>query len=185
MQLVQWMAGQIKQPIDFLDGDTLRAISNLHDLVACTDLPFFKDTAIKAWSLMRDQECGHLRIVHPYTDAIAGDARLRYLKQRAADPEAISDADLVIGKAIDGEVLAELAILEVVTLELRLPISIGLELIDQHSTMLSPVACKIALTITVKIETARHHPASYGSLPDGSVHHFALPFDIGRNADIY
>jgi hypothetical protein len=179
------MAGQIKQSINLLDSDALRAVGNLHYLVACSDLAFFKDTAIKAWPLMRDQECGHLRVVHPYTDAIAGDARLRYFKERAADSVAISDADLVIGKAIDSEVLPELAILEVVALELCLPVAIGVELIDHHGTMLSSVACEITLTITVKIETARHYPACYRPLPDSGVDHFALPFDIGRKADIY
>jgi hypothetical protein len=134
---------------------------------------------------MRDQQRGHLWTVHPYADAIAGDARLRHFKQCATNPVAISNADLVIGKAIDGKVLSELAILEVVPLKLLLPIAIGVELINQHSTMLSPMACKIALTITVKIETSRHHPACYGSLPDSGADHFALPFHIGRNADIY
>jgi hypothetical protein len=179
------MAGQIKQSINFPDSDVLRAVGNLHDLVACADLPFFKDTAIKAWPLMRDQECRHLRVVHPYTDAIAGDARLRHLKQRAADPVAISDADLVIGKAIDCQVLAELTILEVVTLEVCLPVAIGVELIDHHSTVLSAVTCDVALTITVEIETARHHPACYGPLPDSSVDDLALPFDIGWKADVH
>jgi hypothetical protein len=133
---------------------------------------------------MRDQECRHLRVVHPYTDAIAGDSRLRHFKQRAADPVAISDADLVIGKAIDCQVLAELTILEVVTLEVRLPVAIGVELIDHHSTVLSAVTRDVALTITVEIETARNHPACYGPLPDSGADHFALPFDIGWKADV-
>jgi hypothetical protein len=51
--------------------------------------------------------------------------------------------------------------------------------------MLSAVACEIALPIAVKIETARHHPACYGSLPDSGVNHFALPFDIDWKADVH
>jgi hypothetical protein len=47
------------------------------------------------------------------------------------------------------------------------------------------VACEIALTITVKIEPPRHHPTCYGSLPDSGVDHFALPFNIGRKADVH
>src|ERR1700742_533610 len=107
---------------------------------------------------MRNQERGYLRIVHSYTDAIAGDTRLCHFKQRAAEPVTISDAGLVIGKTIDCQVLADLAILEVVTLEVCLPVAIGVELIDHHRTMLSTVACEIALPITVKIEAARHYP---------------------------
>jgi len=79
----------------------LRSVGDLHDLVARADLPFFNDAAIKAWPLMRDQERGHLRVVHPYADAIAGYARLRHFKQRAADSVAVSDADFVIAKTLD------------------------------------------------------------------------------------
>jgi len=51
--------------------------------------------------------------------------------------------------------------------------------------VLSAVTCDVALTITVEIETARHHPACYGPLPDGGVDHFALPFDIGWKTDVH
>ena len=163
----------------------LRAVGNLHDLVARADLPFFDDTEIKARPLMRYQKRSHLRVVHPYSDPIAGDARLRYFKQRAADPVAISDADLVIANTIDGQVLAELPILEVVTLKVRLPVAIGVELIDHHSTVLSAVAREIALSVTIKIKTARHHPARYWPLPDSCVDYLALPFDIDRKADVH
>ena len=110
------MAGQVKQSINLFDSDMLRAVGNLHDLIARADLTFFKDTAIKAGSLMRDQECRYLRVVHPYADAIAGDAWLGHFKQSSADPVAIPDADFVVGKAIHCQVLAELTILEVVAL---------------------------------------------------------------------
>jgi hypothetical protein len=133
---------------------------------------------------MRDQERWHRGVVHSYTDAITGDAWLRHFKQCAADTVPISNADLVIGKTIDCQVLAELAILEVVTLETCLPVAVGAELVDHHSTVLSAVACEIALTITIKIEPPGHHPALYGSLPDSGVDHFALPFDIGWKADV-
>jgi hypothetical protein len=51
--------------------------------------------------------------------------------------------------------------------------------------MLSAVTCDVALTITVEIETARHHPACHGPLPDSGADHFALPFDIGWKADVH
>ena len=95
------MAGQIKQSVNFLNGYMLRAVGDLHNLVARADLPFFKNTAIKARSLVRDQKRRNLRVVHPYTDAIAGDARLRHFKQGSAYPVTISDANFVIGKAIE------------------------------------------------------------------------------------
>ena len=162
-----------------------RSVGDLHDLVSGTNLPFFDNTEIEARTLMRYQQCRHRRVVHPYADAIAGDSRLRHFKQRAADPVAIADADLIISKALDCQILAELTILEVVTLEVHLPVTIGVELIDHHSTVLSTVARDVALTITVEIETACHHPACYGPLPDGGVDHFALPFDIGWKTDVH
>ena len=63
----------------------------------------------------------------------------------------------IVVKTIDSQVLAELPILEVVTLKVRLPVAIGVELIDHHSTVLPAVARELALTITVTIKTARHH----------------------------
>jgi hypothetical protein len=51
--------------------------------------------------------------------------------------------------------------------------------------VLSSVAGEIALAITVKIKTARHHPAGYRSLPDSGVDHFALPFNIDWKADVH
>ena len=59
LQLIRCVAGQVKQPIDFLDSDMLRSVGDLHDLVARADLPFFDDTEIKARSLMRNQQRRH------------------------------------------------------------------------------------------------------------------------------
>jgi hypothetical protein len=134
---------------------------------------------------MRDQKRSHLRVIHPNTNAIAGDARLRHFKQRPAYPVAISDTNLVIGKALDGQVLAKLTVFKVVTLEVHLPVAIRVELINHHSTVLSAVTCDISLAVSIEIETPRHHPAWYGPLPDSGSDYFALPFDIGRKADIY
>src|SRR5271167_3172909 len=126
------MAGQVKQSIDFLDSDMLRSVGDLHDLVANANLAFFDDSEIKARSPMRNQQCWHLRVVHPYADAIAGDARLSYFKQCATDPVAISDANLVIWQTIDRQVFAELPVPKVMPLKVRLPVAIRVELIDHH-----------------------------------------------------
>ena len=47
------------------------------------------------------------RIVHADPDAIAGDARLRYLEDRAANLVAVANAHLVVGQSLHSEVLAE------------------------------------------------------------------------------
>ena len=51
----------------------------------------------------------HTRLIHADADAVAGHAWLRYLKFSTTDAVAIADADLVIGKPLDGEVFSELA----------------------------------------------------------------------------
>ena len=50
---------------------------------------------------MRDEQSRHCRLRHSDTHAIAGDARLSYFKECAADPIAISDTNLVIRQAFD------------------------------------------------------------------------------------
>jgi hypothetical protein len=161
------------------------SISDLHDLVACADFTFLNHTAIEAWTLMRDQQSGHLRVIHAYADAIAGNPRLRHFKQRTADAVAIADADLIIGKTFYRQVLAELTVLRVVPLKMLLPVAIGVELIDHYGAVLSAVSCEVALSITIEIETARHYPAGYRLFPYGRSDDSALPFDVARKADIH
>jgi hypothetical protein len=50
----------------------------------------------EAWAVVGDKQRRNPRIIHPDPDAIAGDARLRYLQDRAADLVAIANAHLVV-----------------------------------------------------------------------------------------
>ncbi len=134
---------------------------------------------------MGNKECRHLRVIHPYADAVAGNPRLGHFEECAPDAVAISNADLVIGKALDGEVLTEVAILKVLPLQLIRPVAVGVELIHHQGAMLSAVACKVTLAIAIQIETARHYPAGDGSLKDGGADYLALPLDIARQPDIH
>src|SRR5262249_56740166 len=88
-------------------------------------------------TVVGDQQSWHRGQVEPDSDAVAGDARLGDLEQRAADAVAVADADLVVGKALDGEVLAELPVAEVVAPELALPVAVGLDLVDEHRPVLA------------------------------------------------
>jgi hypothetical protein len=51
--------------------------------------------------------------------------------------------------------------------------------------VLSTVPREIALAITIKIKPARHHPACYGSFPDGGVHDLALPRNVVWKTDVH
>ena len=86
---------------------------------------------------MRDQQCRHLRLVHADAAAIAGDARLRHFEQGTADTVAIADAHVGIRQSIDREILSELPIDEVVSAELVLPVTIGLDLVDEDCAVLA------------------------------------------------
>ena len=75
----------------------------------------FKHAEVEARAMMGDEQGGDARVVHADPDAVAGDAWLRYLERGGADLVAVADADLVVTKSFDGEVLAELSVDEVVS----------------------------------------------------------------------
>ena len=112
--------GQIEQRIGLGDGHALGTGQDLDDLVAGFDLALLEDAKIKARPVMRHEQRRHLRLVHPDADPVAGDARLRHLEQRASDPVMVADAHLCVGQAVDREILAELAVSEVVAAEAEL-----------------------------------------------------------------
>ena len=82
---------------------------NLDDLLARLDLALFDHAEVETGPAVGDEQGRHPGLVHPDADAVARHTRLRHLEQRAPDSVAVPDAHLVIGQAVDGEVLAELA----------------------------------------------------------------------------
>ena len=70
------MPGQIKQCVHLGDAHVLRAVCDLHNFVAGTDLPLFQYTKLETGSVMRDHQGCHLRFVHADTEAVARDPRL-------------------------------------------------------------------------------------------------------------
>ncbi len=176
--------GQIQQGIGLGDGHAFGTGQDLDDRVASLDLALFEDAEVKARPVMRDDQRGHLRVVHPDAEAIAGHPRLRHLEQRAADPVMIADAHLRVGQAVDREILAELAVNEVLAAKLSLPIIVGLNLINEDRAMLAAMAFEIALAIPVDVEPPRHATALHGRFPDAGVDSSALPRDVARETDI-
>jgi hypothetical protein len=85
------------------------------------------------------QQSWHPGLVHPNADAIAGDARLGDLEQRAADLITVADAPASSGNPFDREVLAELSVDEIGPLQLPLPIAIRFDPIDEDGPLLTPV----------------------------------------------
>jgi len=159
------MAGEIEQGIRLDDGHALGAVGDFDDLVPRPDFALLKHAKIEPWPAMGDEQSSHARFIHPDADAVARNPRLCYLEQGIPDPVAVADAHLIVGQAFDGEILAELAVSEVTTAELALPIVVGLDLIDHHRPVLTPVPRQIPLAVTVDVESPDHAPAGDRLLP--------------------
>src|SRR5215475_4266555 len=155
-----------------------------HDLIAGHYFAFLQHTEIEARSTARDEQRGHLRLIHTDAHPVTGDARLSHLEQSAADPVPVADAHLFVRQAIDGEVLPELPVGEVVSTQFVLPIAIGVDLINEDGPVLAAVTGQIPLSIAVDVESAYHARVFNRRLPDGGVDGPALPHDVARQAHI-
>jgi hypothetical protein len=178
------VVGQVQQRINFGDRDLSWPINNLQNFVSGANLTFLDHAAIESWPSMRDEKGRHLSVVHSNPEPIAGNARLRNLKYRAADSVPVSNADLIVRKAVDGKILSELSVLEVTSAKLRLPIAIGLELVDHHGALLASVALKIRLAVAIQIQSPSNDTVGYGVLPDGGADAPAPPFNFAWKTDV-
>src|SRR5262249_47503322 len=148
------------------------------------DVALLQDAEVEPGAAVGDQERRDARVVHAKADAVAGDSGLGHLEDGATDPVAVADADLVVGKPLDGEVLAELAVDEVASPEPPLPVPVGVGLVDDPGALPSAVAAEIALAVAVDVEPA--HPARP---VDGVLEHAgedgpSLPGHVLRHADV-
>ena len=179
-QLLAGVAGQIEQRVDFGDCQRFRARGELYDLVVRPDLSLGQDPEVEPRPVVCHQQRRYPGIVHPDADPVAGNARLAHLEDRAADLVAIADADHVVGETLDGEVLPELPVDEVVPVELALPVLVGVELVDEHRALLAAVSGKVALAVAVDVQAAHHPRAVDWLLPHRRVHRPALPDHFPR-----
>src|SRR4051812_11509109 len=104
------MVWRVEKRVDLGDSHALCRLADLHDLVTGDHVALAKNPEVESRPAARGQQCGHPRLVHPNADAIAGDARLRDLKQRAADLIAVTDAHRIVRQSFDCEVLSELSV---------------------------------------------------------------------------
>src|SRR5262249_22757819 len=107
------------------------------------------------------------------------------LEQSRPDPVAVTDTDLVVGHPLHGEVLAELAVGEVVSAEELLPAAVRLDLIDEHRPVDAAVPVHVALPVAVDVEAADHPATVYRVLPDPGVDDPSFPLDVARHADVH
>src|SRR5262249_26136657 len=177
-QLTAGVTGHVQQGIDLEDSHALGTGCDLYDHVAGFHLACLQNTEIETGSAMCDQQRGHLWLVHADAHAVTSYARLCHFKQSAANPITVADAHLVVGQAVDREVLSELSIGEIVSTEFALPIMIGVDLIDEDGAVLTAVPSQVPLAVAIDIESPDHAPALNGCLPNGGVDGLPSPRDI-------
>src|SRR5262245_32875947 len=95
------------------------------------------DAQVETRTVVSDQKGRKLWLPHAHPHPETGDARLGDLERGLADAIAVADAHLVVTEAVDGEVLPEGAVLEVVAAEVLLPVPVGVDLVDEHRPLLS------------------------------------------------
>ncbi len=133
---------------------------------------------------MGNHQRRHLLVAHSDAQAIAGNARLRDLKDRAANPISVSYADIAVCQSFDREVFAELAGFEIRPPEEVRPVSIRVDLIDHHRALFAAVGNKIRLAVSGQIEAAGKHPAMHRTFPNRGPDQFATPGHVARHAHI-
>src|SRR5262245_32060773 len=179
------MIGRIEERVYLCDGHSLLRLSHLYDFVAGAHLAFPQDAEVESRPSAGCQQCRHPGLVHPNADAIAGNARLSDLEQRAADLITVADAHGIVRQSFDREVLAELSVDEVRPFQLLLPIAIRFDLVDEDRALLTPVPGQVALTVSVEIQPADPTAAAHWIFPDPGVHSPTLPLDVQRKSDVH
>ncbi|GAB3165747.1 hypothetical protein GCM10027258_88980 [Amycolatopsis stemonae] len=175
---------QVEERVDVRDAHFVPAAAGADDLVARPDVAFGDDAQVEARPVVRDEQGRHPRLAQAHPDAEARDARLGDLEFGVADAVPVADVHLVVGQAVDGEVLAELAVLEVVAAEEVPPVLVGPALVDEHRAVLAAVPAQVALAVAVDVEPADQPPAVDGVLEDSGVDGPALPGHVLRQSDV-
>jgi hypothetical protein len=145
---VSW---QVQQSIHYRDRDLLRTIGDSYDVIAGTDFSFFQNAKVKPWSSVRDEEGRHAWLIHADADAVAGHAWLCDFKYRISNPILITDADFIVSKSLNCEVLAELAESEIIAAQKALPVIVGVHLVDEYGTLFPSVTCEIRLRVAIEV----------------------------------
>jgi hypothetical protein len=176
---------QVEESVDVGHRHRLRAPLEEQDVVARLHVALFEHPQVEAGPAVGDEQRGHPRLVHPDPHAVAGHARLADLEDGRTHAVAVTDAHLVVSESVHGEVLAELAVDEVVAPEELLPVPLRRRLVDEHRPVDTAVSAQVAVAIAVDVEATDHPTALHGLLPDARVHDPALPRDVAWHAHVH
>src|SRR5262249_7125238 len=127
---------------------------------------------------------GHVRAIEAHAELVARDARLRDDELGRAHKQPVTDAELGLPQATDGEVLAEHAPGEFGSWQLLAPELVVLGGIDVDRLLGSAVHREIGLAVAIQVQRAQRELPLYWLLknrrPDGATE----PLDLAREADI-
>ena len=182
--LLARMSRQIQQPIHLGDRDPFRTIGDFYGFVAGTYFSFLQHAKVESWSSVLHEQGWHARLVHADTDAVAGNARLGHFEYRITNAVPITDADLVIGKSLDGEVLSELAETKITAIQNVFPVTVGIDLVDKYCALLPAMTVEIGLRVAVNVELACHPTPVDRRFPDRRSDSLLVPCHVARKADI-
>jgi hypothetical protein len=185
LQLLAGLSWQIQKGINVGHRHLLWAVRDFYNVIVGTNFSLLQNAKIESWSVMFYEQGWHARFIHADTDAVARYARLCHFKYRITDAVSISDADLVIGKPLDGEVFSELAESKITTTQKVLPVMVRVHLVDKYGALLAAVTGEIGLRIAVDIEFAHHSPSINRGFPDCGTNSLTVPCHVAWQADIY
>src|SRR5262245_9112276 len=169
------MSWQIQESIHLGYSDPFWTISNSYDVVARPNFSFLQHAKVEPWSVMCYEQGGHPRFIHANADAVARYARLCHFKRRITNVVSITNADLVISKSLNSEVLAELAKTKIIAAKEVFPVMVGIHLVDEYGALLPSVTGKIRLRVTINIEPAYHPPPLGRKFPNRGSDRLAIP----------
>jgi len=138
LQLLGGIFWQIQKGVNLGYTDSLWTVSNLYNVIACTNFSFLQHAKVESWSVMFYEQGWHPRFIHADADAVARYARLCHFKYRVTDAVSIADGHLVIRKSLDGEVFSELAESKIVAVQEALPAMVRIHLVDEYGAVLPP-----------------------------------------------
>ena len=179
------VAREVQERVRLGHRQHARAGPGLDDLIAGLDVALGDDAHVEAGPVVADQQGGQFRLAEPQAHPVAGDAGLGDLELGLADAVPVPDADLVVGQAVNGEVLPEMAVVKVVAPEMPRPVPVGVGLVDQDGPLLAAVPGEVALAVAVDVQPADHRRAVHRMLPDSGVHRPPLPGHVLRQADVH
>ena len=178
------VAREVEQGADLAHRHGLGSDRDALDRVARAHVALLEDPEVVAGPVVRIEERGHARLLEAQADLVTRHPWLGDLEDGVADAVAVADADGVVGHALDGEVLAEVARGQVVAAELPRPVVVGRAVVDVHGAVLAAVGGQVGLAVAVDVEPAHAPPAVHRRLEDRRVDGPVTPLHVAREADV-